>query len=100
MERETRSGLKWAFTGRLSNYSDYSKAVNPYGEAFKWMRRTAEQGYARAPINLGDLYVEGKGVSLDYVNAYMWYSLGSAGDPRAAIKIKEFFPSNHVQATH
>ena len=48
----------------------------------------AEQGYAQAQINLGDLYAEGKGVSLDYVTAYMWYSLGSAGDPCAAIKIK------------
>ena len=49
------------------------------------MSRAAEQGYAQAQINLGDLYAEGKGVSLDYVTAYMWYSLGSAGDRRAAI---------------
>lgn len=49
------------------------------------MSRAAEQGCARAQINLGDLYAEGKGVSLDYVTAYMWYNLGSTGDPRAAI---------------
>ena len=51
------------------------------------MSRAAEQGYAKAQINLGDLYVERKGVSLDYVTAYMWYSLGS-GDPGAATRIK------------
>ena len=48
----------------------------------------AEQGYAQAQINLGDLYAEGKGVSLDYVTAYMWYSLGSAGDRAAIPRIK------------
>ena len=52
------------------------------------MSLAAEQGYAQAQVNLGDLYVEGKGVSLDYVAAYMLYSLGSAGDPRAAGKIR------------
>ena len=52
------------------------------------MSRAAEQGYARAQINLGDLYIEGKGAPLDYVTAYMWYSLGSAGDRRATTKIK------------
>ena len=29
--------------------------VQDYGEAFKWMSRAAEQGYAQAQINLGDL---------------------------------------------
>ena len=52
------------------------------------MSRAAERGYARAQINLGDLYAEGKGVSLDYVTAYMWYTLASAEDPRAAGRIK------------
>jgi len=41
------------------------------------MSSAAEQGYAQAQINLGDLYVEGKGISLDYVTAYGSYSLGS-----------------------
>jgi TPR repeat protein len=57
-------------------------------EAFRWMSRAAEQGYSPAQINLGDLYVEGKGVSLDYVTAYMWYTVGSGGDPRASNRIK------------
>jgi len=53
------------------------------------MSRAAEQGYAQAQINLGDLYAEGKGVPLDYVTAYMWYNLGSRENPRAAnIRIK------------
>ena len=52
------------------------------------MDRAAKRGYAPAQINLGDLYVEGKGVSLDYVTAYMWYTLGSGGDPRASTRIK------------
>ena len=48
-------------------------------EAAKWVRKAAEQGYARAQIDLGHLYEQGKGVPLDYVSAYTWYKLGAAG---------------------
>ena len=39
----------------------------------------AEQGDAIGQTDLGYLYEQGKGVPLDYVTAYMWYSLGEAG---------------------
>ena len=52
------------------------------------MSRAAEQGYAQAQVNLGDLYAEGKGVPLDYLSAYMWYTLASGQDPRVAARLK------------
>ena len=56
----------------------------------KWTRLAAEQGYAPAQTDLAYLYEQGKGVPLDYVNAYVWYRAASAaGDKRAEAKLKE-----------
>jgi hypothetical protein len=44
-----------------------------FSEAAKWVRRAAELGYARAQLDLGYLYEQGKGVPMDYIVAYMWY---------------------------
>lgn len=49
------------------------------GEAAKWARRAAEQGYPAGQADLAYLYEQGKGVPLDYVAAYTWYSLAAAG---------------------
>jgi TPR repeat protein len=60
-------------------------------EAANWTRRAAEQGYPLAETDLGNLYEQGKGVSPDYVTAYIWYSLGAAdGDHRASLGLKPF----------
>jgi TPR repeat protein len=58
-------------------------------EAAKWMRRAAEQGYAQAQTNLGCLFERGEGVPLEYVSAYMWYSLGSNRNPGARARLKD-----------
>ena len=58
--------------------------------ASKWTRLATEQGYAPAQADLAYLYEQGKGVPLDYVNAYVWYrAASSAGDKRAEAKLKE-----------
>jgi TPR repeat protein len=60
-----------------------------YSEAAKWVQKAAEQGYARAQIDLGHLYEQGKGVPLDYVSAYAWYKLALAGgDERGRARMK------------
>ena len=47
-------------------------------------RLSADQGYAKAQYNLGVMYVNGDGVSQDYVLAYMWfYIAGSYGHKNA-----------------
>ena len=44
-----------------------------YSEAVKWFRKAAEQGYAEAQTNLGDMYRKGKGVPQDDSEAIKWY---------------------------
>lgn len=49
----------------------------------------ADKGSARAQLDLGYLYEQGKGVSLDYVTAYMGYKAAeSAGEERAVGRLK------------
>ena len=55
-----------------------------YSEAANWVRRAAEQGYARAQLDLAYLYEQGKGVSLDYVSAYSWYKIAMNGGQKLA----------------
>lgn len=33
-----------------------------YAEAVRWYRMAADQGYGKAQINLGDMYVSGRGI--------------------------------------
>lgn len=46
-------------------------------EAAKWLRSAAGQGNAKAQWSLGNLYFTGKGVSRDFAEAYLWYSISS-----------------------
>ena len=39
--------------------------------------QAADQGFASAQINLGNMYQDGRGVPQDAVLAHMWYSLAS-----------------------
>jgi TPR repeat protein len=42
-------------------------------EAVRWYRASAEQGYAEAQFNLGEMYEEGRGVARDIAEALEWY---------------------------
>ena len=42
-------------------------------EAVKWYRKAAEQGYAAAQFNLGNMYANGKGIPEDDKEAVKWY---------------------------
>ena len=48
-----------------------------YARAFKEFWALAEQGDAGGQFGLGVLYGNGKGVPLDYVQAYMWLNLAA-----------------------
>ena len=43
-----------------------------------WYRKAAEQGDARAQINIGIMYTSGQGVKQDYAEATAWYEKASA----------------------
>jgi len=69
----------------------------------KWFRKAAEQGDAYAQVNLGFMYGTGEGVPMNYVKAYMWYSLSKAqGNEDAAkglyIIEKEMTPAQIAKA--
>ena len=52
--------------------------------AVHWLQLASHGGDPRAQIDLGYLYEQGKGVSLDYVSAYMWYESAQAGGEQRA----------------
>jgi hypothetical protein len=59
-------------------------------KAFDYTRRSAEGGCAPAMYNLGVIYETGRpSVSIDFVEAYKWYSVaGARGDEDAFDKVK------------
>ena len=50
-----------------------------------WAQRGADQGYAPAQADLAFLYENGKGVSMNYATAYMWYSVAAAGGDKKSV---------------
>ena len=50
-------------------------------QAVLWLRRAALQGAAMAQLTLGTLYVKGRGVKQDLIEAHMWYSVAAARLP-------------------
>ena len=49
-------------------------------EAFKWFKKSAEQGYATAQYNLGSCYNNGWGVVKSQAEAVKWYQKAARGD--------------------
>jgi TPR repeat protein len=43
-----------------------------YAEALSWYRKSAEQGYTAAFVNLGSMYSQGQGVAQDYAEGLQW----------------------------
>ena len=53
-------------------------------KAAEWYEKAAQQGYARAQYNLGNLYYEGIGAKKDYEKALYWYQKAAdQKEPRA-----------------
>ena len=60
-----------------------------YVDALKWYRLAADQGHPRALALLGYLSEQGKGLPLDYVSAYAWYSRAiAAGEESSSERLK------------
>ena len=41
--------------------------------AFEWIKKAAEQGYSPAEVELGHLYIQGRGVQADRPEGLKWY---------------------------
>ena len=56
-----------------------------YGQAAKWFQQAADQGLPQAQEQLGALLTQGKGVSIDKFEAYIWLLISfDAGNVAAA----------------
>ena len=53
-------------------------ALQDYAEAVKWYRKAAEQGHDNAQCKLSKMYLKGKGVPKDEVEAHAWFSVSIA----------------------
>ncbi len=58
----------------------------------------AEQGDAKAQFILGMMYATGRGVRFDYVQAYVWLSLGASQQYRNAVKERKFVAARMTAA--
>jgi TPR repeat protein len=54
-------------------------------ESLKWYRLAAEQGIAKAQLNLGFAYFKGEGVSVDKVEGLKWIKLAAENGSQEAI---------------
>ncbi len=66
------SGAKAQYESGLKYYN-----AKNYGEAAKYFRKSAEQGYAAAQFYLGVMYDNGRGVKQDYSEAMRLYRLAA-----------------------
>jgi TPR repeat protein len=51
-----------------------------FREAAKWLRRSAEKGHGEAQARLAELFLQGKGVPENFVEAYKWLILAEASE--------------------
>lgn len=65
----------------LATYSDGQTAFNSgnYLHAYQELSTPANQGDPRAQYLLGRMYMDGNGVTQDYVQAHMWLNLATTG---------------------
>jgi len=60
---------------------DYlDRSIEPdYANAVHWLISAAELGHPRAQLDLGNMYIEGTGVTRNYAVAYKWLTLAREG---------------------
>jgi TPR repeat protein len=66
---------------------DYKAAIN-------WYRLSAEQGHAKAQVNLGVLYGTGKGVSRNPVYAHMWGNIAASNGKKNGAGLRDAIARN------
>ncbi|MGH7336681.1 MAG: tetratricopeptide repeat protein, partial [Myxococcota bacterium] len=55
-------------------------------EAFRWWKRSAEQGQSFAQARLGMAYAQGKGTRSNLVEAYAWLSASDVEDAKPILE--------------
>jgi TPR repeat protein len=60
-----------------------------YVRSAGYSRQAADSGDEIAQFSLGKMYVEGKGVIQDYVQAHMWFNISNSRGHKPAIKLRD-----------
>jgi TPR repeat protein len=88
-----------------AGYTESGTSPHDYTQAAFWYRKAAEQGYAPAQYDLGELYLFGHGVLVDYAQGIAWFSKAAEqGHPAAQTDLArlylrgEFVPQSLAQA--
>lgn len=72
--------------------------------ARKWFEQAAENGFAGAQFNLGNIYENGEGVPQDFVTAYKWFYIAREfGHERAEDRMRQLLSRRKIfpnQAGH
>jgi Sel1 repeat len=50
-----------------------SRPQPDYAEALRWYHKSADEGNVAARIQIGEMYLDGRGVAQDYIEAARWY---------------------------
>ena len=58
-------------------YRTGSGVAKNYGEAIKWLEKSASRGHVGAMLSLAQMYREGTGVAQNMALAYSWYNLAA-----------------------
>ena len=78
----------------LSAKEQYDKAFDfysagKYKKSTKWLRKAAEEGYAKAQYSLGAMYASGHGVEQSYPEAVKWWrKAAEQGDFYAQVRLE------------
>lgn len=68
---------------RTARANEWERGVaRDHAQAAQWFQRAANQGYAAAQFQLGNMYYGGE-LTKDDVEAYKWYSLAVINFPAA-----------------
>lgn len=106
--RDLNEAEKWLqkAVSRDDPFSEYLLGMvrlerNDYGQAAEWFRRAANQGLPQAQGQLGELLKQGKGVSIDKFEAYIWllvsFHAGNAGAANDLQELEADLGSNQVE---
>jgi TPR repeat protein len=79
-----------AFAGYEEALSAYKRG--DYETAFREWRRLAVKGHAKAQYKVAKMYVQGKGVEQDHVEAARWYRRAALrGDPESQVELAQSY---------
>ena len=70
-------------------YDKGEGVIKDAAEAVNWYRKAANQGHAKAQLNLGVMYARGEGIIKDDILAHMWLNISASKGNKTAAKNRD-----------